>query len=355
MAPFRRVLQGISIAGGIVAGLGGFWLVYSRLGIRHSVGLPDALPAPRWSLNTSAGRVSYYADMAGSGRPLVLIHGVHAAASAFEMQPVFVHYQGKRPVYALDLPGFGFSERAGRAYTPARYAAAIVEFLQTVVEEPADVVARALGGEFAARAALDAPGSFHSLALISPTGLETGGATVAAAPRQATAAHATAVQTTTAGKTPERGAAETAANGRYRLLSKPLWARPIYDLIVARPNLHTLLQRSFAGRVPQALEEYAYATSHQPGAEQAPLAYMGGLLFTPAAATTLYARLSLPVLALYDQDAYARFDGLDALVRGRANWHSVRIAPTRGMPHWEKPEATTAALDGFWQGLPATA
>lgn len=354
MSLLRRMVQGVSIAGGIVAGLGGFWLVYSRVGIRHGVGLPDALAAPRWSLNTSAGRVSYYANMTGSGRPLVLIHSVNAAASAFEMQPLFAHYQGKRPVYALDLPGFGFAERADRAYTPALYASAIAEFLETVVEEPADVVALSLGSEFAARAALDAPGSFHSLALISPTGLERGGVTVTATSTQATTVEATTA--TTAAATPSaRGAAESqaaasSAERRYRLLSKPLWARPLFDLIVTRASIHTFLQRSFVGPVPQALEEYAYVTSHQPGAEHAPLAFISGLLFTPEAASTLYARLSLPVLVLYDQDAYVRFDGLESFVRGRANRRSVRITPTRGLPQWEKPEATTGALDTFWQG-----
>jgi pimeloyl-ACP methyl ester carboxylesterase len=330
MASLRRVAQGVQIVGGVVLGLGGFWIVYSRITSYRAAPLPAALPASRWSVPTSAGRVSYYANVSGNGRPLVLIHSVNAAASAFEMQPLFAHYEGRRPVYALELPGFGFSERAKRAYTPGLYAAAIGEFLRTVVEEPADVVALSLGSEFAARAALNEPGRFHSLALISPSGLgKDGGSTV----------------------TPTT---EPAASSRtYRLLSFPLWGRGLFDLIATRGSIHYFLQRSFTGEVPQALEDYAYASSHQPGAEHAPLAFISGELFTRGATATLYSRLSLPVLVLYDQDAYVGFDALPGLMRRQANWRAVRIAPTRGLPHWEQLDATTAALDAFWQSLPA--
>lgn len=49
-------------------------------------------------------------------RPLLLIHSVNAAASAFEVKPLFYYYRGRRPMYALDLPCFGQSDRSDRFY-----------------------------------------------------------------------------------------------------------------------------------------------------------------------------------------------------------------------------------------------
>ena len=45
---------------------------------------------------------------------------------------------------------------------------------------------------------------------------------------------------------------------------------------------------------------------------------------------------------------FERLPELDAL----DNVSLVRIAPTRGLPHFEQPEAVKAALDRFWAGLP---
>jgi pimeloyl-ACP methyl ester carboxylesterase len=103
----------------------------------------------------------------------VLIHSVNAAASAYEMRPIFEQYRGKRPIYALDLPGFGFSERSDRRYTPQLFSEAIADLLRTQVREtqPVDIVALSLGCEFAASVALAMPERVRSLALISPTGL----------------------------------------------------------------------------------------------------------------------------------------------------------------------------------------
>ena len=78
--------------------------------------------------------------------------------------------------------------------------------------------------------------------------------------------------------------------------------------------------------------DYAYATSHQPGARYAPLYFVSGKLFTPDIRTSIYERLEQPVLALYDQAPNIRFDTLPDLVERRDTWSATRITPTRGLP-----------------------
>jgi pimeloyl-ACP methyl ester carboxylesterase len=265
-------------------------------------------------------------DRHAAGRPLVLLHSINAAGSSYEMRPLFAHYADHRPVFALDLPGFGFSERSPRVYSPELYQAAILDFLDTQVGEPADVVALSLSCEFAARAALAAPARFHSLTFISPTGF-------------------TAREEMRAS---QRAGTGQTGNMLYRLFAFPLWAQAFYDLIATRTSIHYFLAQSFEGEVDPGLEEYAYVTSHQPGARFAPLYFVSGKLFSRNVKVTVYDRLTLPVLVLYDRDPFVRFDRLPETLAQHTNWRGQRLIPTKGLPHFEQPEPTLQALDRFW-------
>lgn len=291
-----------------------------RRSLLRSVDLPPALDAPRERFTTShLGEISYYAGGPEDGRPLVLLHSINAAPSAFEMKPLYDHYRATRRVYVPELPGFGFSERSDRQYSPELYANAIVAFLTQVVGAPADVIAFSLSSEFAARALLAAEERFSSLALLSPTGFS-------------------------ARRLPSGGVGRT-MHGFFTL---PGLGQGLYRLLTQRRSIRYFLQRSYVGEVPEELIDYAYATSHQPGARHAPYYFLAGQLFTRDALETLYRRLKLPVLVLYDRDSNVGFDLLPDFVAAQPNWQAVRIEPTLGMPHWERPGDCIAALDRFW-------
>jgi pimeloyl-ACP methyl ester carboxylesterase len=324
------VLKGlVGFSTSFLLAVAGSWILYSRLAIDHNLALPDALPAERKTFTSrTAGQISYYRSQVDTGRPLVLIHSINAAASAYEMRPLFQHYQTERPVYAPDLPGFGFSERSRRVYSPGMYTAAVIDFLQSQVGEPADVVALSLGGEFAARAALARPDLFNSLVLISPTGFS------ASAGRK------------------DRGSQRASRRGMAELLHPlfafPLWARPFYDLLTTPVSIRYFLQQSFIGPLPPTLVEYDYATAHQPGAEHAPLYFVSGKLFTPRVCQDIYQRLQTPTLVLYDRDNYTSFGLLPELLAKNASWQAVRLVPTLGLPQFERLEDTVEVLNTFW-------
>ncbi|MHB8625499.1 MAG: alpha/beta fold hydrolase [Aggregatilineales bacterium] len=312
----------------MLAAVGG-WIGYSALRINHAAPLPPAIDAERRAfVSASAGALSYYQDRRASGRPLVLIHSVNAAASSYEMRPLFEQYRGQRPVYALDLPGFGFSDRGRRLYTPALYTNAIIDFMSSQVmgnsKLAADVVALSLGSEFAARAALERLDLFHSLALISPSGFAANKRT---------------------GNSPRTG------DRRHRMLSFPLWSQAFYDLLVTRRSIRLFLKRSFYGTPDRGLVEYDYLTAHQPGAKNAPLYFVSGKLFSADIFESVYSKLALPVQVLYDRDSFVRFDRLPEIAAQHPNWKLTRIAPTLGLPQFERPDDTKLALDEFWGGL----
>ena len=330
----NNLVKGLVVASGVALGLplalAGGWITYSTFVIDHHLPLPPALEAERQSPRSdTAGSLNVYVDRSASGRPLLLIHSVNAAASAYEMRPIFEHYRGQRTVYALDLPGYGFSARNDLARTPVAYAQAIVDVLAAQFGEAADVIALSLGCEFAARAALQRPDLFHSLTFISPSGFNASGA----------------------GRATQRAVEQDRTESAYRALANPVWGRALFDLIATRRSIEFFLKQSFVGPAPQALIDYDYATAHQPGAHYTPLRFISGLLFTRNARQELYERLTLPVLVVYDRDAFSRFDALPEVAAAHANWQTARIEPTLGLPQFEAMPQLADALDGFWRGL----
>lgn len=318
----QRSKRGRRVFGSLLLLAIGGGLVYSWAGLGRPVPLADAVDARRMVFQSQqAGEVSYYVDSAGSGRPLVLIHSVNAAPSAYEMKPLFDYYQGQRPVYALELPGFGFSERSERAYSPQFFADVINEFLQSQVGEAADVVALSLSSEFGARAAMDDPSLFRSLTVITPTGM---------GPPNSI----------------ERETSERILN----VVSFPLLGRPLFDLLTSRLSIRYFVAQSFAGEPDQGVIDYAYATSHQEGASIVPFNFLSGKLFSWDAFEAIYEKVTVPTLVIYDQDPNVSFERLPALVEQYDNWQAARVAPTMGLPHWEKLEETVAELDAFWAG-----
>jgi pimeloyl-ACP methyl ester carboxylesterase len=317
----RNALATIAKGAGAVAATGlaaaAGWTAYSALFINHRRSLPPAIDAKRYVTATPlAGRMSFYADERAGGRPLVLLHSINAAASSYEMRPIFEYFRGNRPVFALDLPGFGFSERAERGYTPDVFVQAILDFVdgELAGSDPVDIVALSLSSEFAAIAAVEQPDIFHSLTLISPTGF--GQATPAESERL------------------------------HRAVSFPVWSQAFFDLLVSRPSIRYYLQKTFAGPVDRGLEEYGYITAHRPGARYVPISFLSGKLFTHNI-LDYYAAVRHPVLAFCDQGDYGQSDMLPVFAANHSNWIPRCIQGTKSMPHFERPEATCATIDEF--------
>lgn len=282
--------------------------------------LAPAIEATRSTFTSqSAGLVSYYVDTQVAGqRPLLLIHSINAGPSAYEVKPLFEYYRTRRAVYALDLPGFGFSERADRRYSPELYADVLTEFIEQQIGEAVDVIALSLSSEFAARAALQTPALYNSLAFISPTGFNASDPSI-----------------------PE----ETL----YNVFSFPLWSQSFFDLLVVRRSIKYFTGRNFIAEPPKGFIDYAYATAHQVGARYAPLYFVSGQLFTNGVRDSIYAKLEVPTLVIYDEDPNISFDKLPEFVAAHPHWQAERLAPSLGLPHWEMLEKTVDALEEFWK------
>jgi len=289
--------------------------------------LPPAVSGERFEFDSLAGRLSAY--VAGSGPPLLLIHSVNAAGSAAEVRPLYEHYRASRRVFAPDLPGFGYSERSDRDYTPRLMTDAVLAMTREIRSRcgpaPIDALALSLSSEFLARAAVEQPDLFRSLALVSPTGFS--------------------------GGRERRGPAGStdAMPLLYRVLRGPGWGRAVFRGLTRPGVIRFFLRRTWgAEKIDEGLWRYDVATTRQPGAEFAPLAFVSGKLFS-ADIHVVYERLALPVWMSHG----VRGDFTDycgrTLVEGRGNWQ-FSVFDTGALPHFERLDEFAAAYDRFLAG-----
>jgi len=120
---------------------------------------------------TVFGRKIRYYDL-GSGPSLVLIHGIGGDADdwAFRLQALSASHR----VIALDLLGFGRSDKPLIDYSIASFVEALKRFLRTLPIEPTTLIGGSLGGWIAAAFALRFPEAVDKLVLIDSAGITEG-------------------------------------------------------------------------------------------------------------------------------------------------------------------------------------
>lgn len=107
--------------------------------------------------------------MAGSGPPLILIHGIFA--NLFGWRHVFAQLAQEHTVYALDLKGHGLSDKpAGGDYSPFGMADLIAHFMSELGIASAAVVGQSMGGAIAAALAVRHPARVRRLVLVDAAG-----------------------------------------------------------------------------------------------------------------------------------------------------------------------------------------
>jgi pimeloyl-ACP methyl ester carboxylesterase len=155
----RRVAV-LALLGAMV---GGLW-TYSRREIRRYESL-DLSEVERPGRTLSIDGISIHYLEAGTGPALVLIHGL--GASTFTFRRILPDLAGHFRTVALDLKGFGFSERADGDYSLGAQAALVREVMDRLDIETASVLGHSMGGAVAMRLALAYPQRVERLILAS--------------------------------------------------------------------------------------------------------------------------------------------------------------------------------------------
>jgi len=269
--------------------------------------LLSALPGDTGEYDWPMGRIFY--QERGAGQPLLLVHGIGAGESSYEWRQNFEALAEQFHVYALDLPGFGQSERRNINYTADLYVLALMDFLRDVVKEPAYVLASSLSGAFAVKLAAQHPRLIEKLVLVCPTGLER-------------LRHRIPVWTQAA----------------YGAFSLPAIGTSIYNGIASYDYIQSYLCENIyldPVRVTPALVEHYYRSAHQPGGQYALRSFLSGLLNCNIAG--LYPTLPQPILIAWGRHAtMTPIKNADAFLERNVNTRLRIFENSRVLPHDEE-------------------
>lgn len=224
-----------------------------------------------------------------TGPPILLVHGIGAGVSSFMWRKNFDALAQDFRVYALDLLGFGLSEKPATApYSADLYVDLLADFIGEVAERSAHIVAASLSGAYSVRLAAEHPELVRSLVLVSPTGTDN----LRARPGVAGAAF-------------------------YGLLQSPVLGTSFYNVVASERSIRDFASKQLfydRRRVTERLVAHHYATSHLPGAQFAIAAFLSGYLNTDIRES--FSQITQPVTLVWGrQDEVNPIDQAAELLR----------------------------------------
>jgi len=291
------------------AGLG-LTAAANRLLVRRAGPLEPALRGRQRTFRWRGLDVAYTEAGDPDDRDVVLLHGLHAAASAQEFDQVFDRLAERYHVVAPDLPGFGRSDRPDISYTAPLYEDFVRGFLTQVTDRPV-VVASSLTGSAAALAATET--AVQRLVLVCPT-------------------------------------ADTGPTRPWlrRLLRSPVVGTGLFNLLVSGPSLRWFDRRDayyHPGNVTADVLDYQWRTAHQRHARLAPASFVGGYLDPEVDLADLLAGLDVPVTLVWGRQATFTSLEYGRLLARRADVRLVVFDESRLLPHAEHPAEFVRELE----------
>ena len=273
------------------------------------------LDAPTWGRARRyawrLGEISYQqlgGPRAGE-RPLVLLHSFGPGHDSEEWRTVAEIMAHERQVYAVDLLGWGRSDRPRITYDDELYIEMVRDFLVDTVGEPVVLAAAGLSAAYAVQVAVDHPERVEALALVTPAGIDVHG--------------------------DEPDLKDALAYGLLRL---PLVGTSALNLYTSRASIQHHLHRDMYGapeRVDAALIEHRHRSSHQPGSHSALAAYLCGYLNHPV--VDVVARLKSPLWIAWGSRATSPpIESADLWIRQKPDSELEVFRGAGDLPHEER-------------------
>lgn len=298
----------VAAAAALGLGIAGSLAYYNAKRLSIAGGkLTSSLSGEDLQYNWRGWKLSY--NKRGSGRPLILLHGIYATASNFEMRRAFELFSSDFTVFAPDLLGFGRSARPNLDYTDKIYIALIRDFIRDVAGPGAVVLASSLTGSYAIEIAAREPELISKLVLVEPTGL-----------RRLVARPTPGEQLW------------------HRVLGLPLVGENVLSAVASKESIRRFLEAQIyadKSSVNDSVVDQSYRAAHQPGAKWAPISFLTGWL-------NHNVRFALPQLnipTLVVRGSESRFAGLEEMVEFTALNKMIdyrEVENSGSLPHDER-------------------
>jgi pimeloyl-ACP methyl ester carboxylesterase len=263
----------------------------------------------------------------GEGPSLLLLHGAYAGASSYEWKANFLELSERFRVYAVDLLGFGKSEKPEVPYTADLMEAVIEDFVRHVPGCGTLAIADSLSAAWTVHLAAHHPGLFGGLLLVNPTGV----LSLTETPR---------------------------AHLRYQLLNAPVVRELVYDAIASQGSIRGYLEgRTYYNprKVDDAMVRHYWTSAHQPGADRAALAFVSGMLNRTIHAELPRLRTSLGIVWGAESGYQNLAHEAEAFAKLSPRALSRVFDKTRALPQDEDPAAFNRFALDFFAAIPAIA
>ena len=306
------------MSGGALLGAAAAYNAFARKGVDK---LTNLIGGEEGGFDWRGRRISF--TKRGNGPPILLVHGIHAAAWSYEWHDNVDYLARTNTVYTVDLLGFGRSDRPAVRYSARLYISLISDFVDRVVGDPCVLVATSLSGAYAIVLGARDPQRFPAVALVSPTGLVR--------------------LNRTSGIAGEAGQLAVYA---------PIVGTAMFNALVSRRSIRSYLEKTYADDsiVTDELVEIYYWTSHQRGARHAPAAFISGHLNIDV--RQALRRLSQPALLIWGEE------GTTPPVEESRSFRAIKpdiemavLSPAGDLPHDEQPDDFNVILSTWLNRL----
>jgi len=311
---WRRIVM----SGGAILGAAAAYNAFARKGVDE---LTNLIGGEEGGFDWRGRRISF--TRRGKGPPVLLIHGIHAAAWSYEWHDNVDHLALTNTVYTLDLLGFGRSDRPAIRYSARLYISLISDFVDQVIGDPCVLVATSLSGAYAIVLGARDPQRFPAVALVAPAGLVR-----------------------------LNRAASIAGEAGQLAVDAPILGTAMFNALVSRRSIRNFLQKAYADDsiVTDGLVETYYWTSHQRGARHAPAAFLSGHLNIDV--RQALRRLTQPSLLIWGKEgttpALEESRGLRTL---KPDLETAILSPAGDLPHDERPDDFNVILSSWLNRL----
>ena len=308
----------LALSGGAILGAAAAYNAFARKGVDN---LTNLIGGEEGGFDWRGHRIAF--TRRGNGPPLLLVHGIHAAAWSYEWHDNVDALARGNTVYTIDLLGFGRSDRPAIRYSARLYISLISDFVHQVISEPCVLVATSLSGAYAIVLGARDPQRFPAITLIAPTGL------------------VRLNKSTGVGGEAGRLAVET-----------PIVGTAMFNGLVSHRSIRTWLERTYADDtiVTDDLVDIYYWTSHQRGARHAPAAFVSGNLNIDV--RQALRRLTQPTLLVWGEEgSIAPVEEFRGFRGVKPDIELAVLTPAGDLPHDERPDDFNVILSTWLNRL----